>query len=101
MRLSYEKIIFHLPTGILIIFKVMVVSDYSILHLSTGVKIKFMHVYIETVRRKSRLFKGKIILISYKGTSYITNWKCRLHPPTDFLAQQSFSVVLQIKKCIY
>lgn len=59
MRLSYEKIIFHLPTGILIIFKVMVLSDYSILHLSTGVKITFMHVYIETVRKKSRLSKEK------------------------------------------
>lgn len=78
MRLSYEKIIFHLPTGILIIvIAIIVLSDYSILHLSTGVKIKFMHVYIETVRRKSRLSKGKKILISYNGTSYITNWKCR------------------------
>lgn len=59
MRLSYEKIIFHLPTGILIIFKVMVLSDYSILHLSTGVKIKFMHVYIETVRKNHVYLKKK------------------------------------------
>lgn len=76
MCFSYEKIIFYLFIGILIIFKVMVVLDYLILYLFIGVKIKFMYVYIEIVRRKLCLFKGKKILIFYNGILYIINWKC-------------------------
>lgn len=75
MHLSYEKIIFHLPTGILIIFKVMVLSDYSILHLSTGVKIKFMHVYIETAKffLSFAYQKVHILIIEFKNDASCLN----------------------------